>query len=44
MERLRKPFRGLHWKLTLSYTLVTVAALVVVLIIAVVGVGYHLQH
>lgn len=37
MERLRKPFRGLHWKLTLSYTLVTVAALVAVLIIAVVG-------
>lgn len=33
MHNLRKPFLRLHWKLTLSYTLVTVAALLVVQII-----------
>ncbi len=37
MERILKPFRGLRWKLTLSYTLVTVAALVVVEVIVVLG-------
>lgn len=31
---MRKVFRGLHWKLTLSYTLVTVAALLVVQVMA----------
>ncbi|MFC2042918.1 histidine kinase [Chloroflexota bacterium] len=36
MTRIRKLFRGLHWKLTLSYTLVTVAALLVVQIIVVI--------
>ncbi len=36
MKPIRKFFRGLHWKLTLSYTLVTVAALLVVQMIAVV--------
>ena len=30
MQRLLKQFRGLRWKLTLSYTLVTVATLLVV--------------
>lgn len=30
MGQIRKLFQGLHWKLTLSYTLVTVAALLVV--------------
>jgi len=34
LKNLGKPFRGLHWKLTLSYTLVTVAALLVVQMIA----------
>lgn len=38
MGRLRISFRGLRWKLTLSYTLVTVAALVAVQVIAVAGV------
>jgi signal transduction histidine kinase len=33
---MRKFFRGLQWKLTLSYTLVTVAALLVVQVLAVV--------
>jgi NarL family two-component system sensor histidine kinase LiaS len=36
VERLSRIFRGLHWKLTLSYTLVTVAALLVVQLIAVI--------
>lgn len=31
---IRNPFRGLPWKLTLSYTLVTMAALLVVEAIA----------
>ena len=34
LNKLRKPFQGLHWKLTLSYTLVTVAALLVAHLIA----------
>ena len=36
----RNPFRGLRWKLTLTYTLVTVATLLVVEIIIVGGVGF----
>ena len=32
MERLRAPFRGLRWKLTLSYTAVTVGSLLVVVL------------
>jgi NarL family two-component system sensor histidine kinase LiaS len=34
-----KRFRGLRWKLTLSYTLVTVATLLVVEILVIVGIG-----
>lgn len=34
MARIRRYFRGLHWRLTLSYTLVTVAALLAVQMIA----------
>jgi signal transduction histidine kinase len=36
ISRLRKLFQGLQWKLTLSYTLVTVGALLVVAVIAVI--------
>ena len=39
-QRISTPFSTLGWKLTLSYTLVTVAALLVVeLILLLVGVG-----
>lgn len=34
MSRILKSFQGLRWKLTLSYTLVTVAALLAVMLIA----------
>jgi len=34
MDRILRFFRSLHWKLTLSYTLVTVAALLVVQLLA----------
>ena len=44
MERILKPFRGLRWKLTLSYTLVTVAALVVVEVILAVGLWFILAN
>jgi NarL family two-component system sensor histidine kinase LiaS len=37
-------FRGLRWKLTLSYTIVTVATLLVVEIILIVGIGYLIIH
>ena len=40
MAGIRNPFRGLRWKLTLTYTLVTVATLLVVEIIVVGGMGF----
>jgi len=40
MSGLKHPFQGLSWKLTLSYTVVTVATLLVVEIILVGGAGY----
>lgn len=40
MSRLVKPFRGLRWKLTLSYTAVTVATLLVLEILLIFGIGY----
>lgn len=39
-----KLFRGLRWKLTLSYTIVTVATLLVVEIILIGGIGYLIIH
>jgi len=36
LKILGKPIQGLHWKLTISYTLVTVSALLVVQILAVI--------
>lgn len=44
MPSLRSFFRGLRWKLTLSYTLVTVAALVVVLMLAGAAVLIFIQN
>jgi NarL family two-component system sensor histidine kinase LiaS len=42
MKRLRKPFQGLRWKLTLSYTLVTVATWLVIEILFITGVSFFL--
>ena len=39
-----KIFRGLRWKLTLSYTVVTVATLLVVEILLLVGISYLFQN
>ena len=44
IARIRGFFKGLHWKLTLSYTLVTVATLMVILVIAGVGVWFVLAN
>lgn len=44
MKRLRKPFQGLRWQLTLSYTLVTVATLVVFEIFFIAGVSFLLVY
>ncbi len=41
---MQKPFQGLRWKLTLSYTLVTVTTLTVVLIFAAIGVWFVLAN
>ena len=40
MAHFRNPFQGLRWKLTLSYTLVTLATLLVIEIIVVAGLGF----
>jgi NarL family two-component system sensor histidine kinase LiaS len=40
MGQMPKRFRGLRWKLTLSYTVVTVATLLVVEILLLVGISY----
>jgi NarL family two-component system sensor histidine kinase LiaS len=40
MAAIRRYFQGLHWKLTLSYTLVTVAALVIVLVVTAAGMWF----
>jgi NarL family two-component system sensor histidine kinase LiaS len=44
MKRLRKPFQGLRWKLTLSYTLVTVATWLVIEIALIGGVSFLLIY
>ena len=44
MKRLRKPFQGLRWKLTLSYTLVTVATWLVIEIVIIGGVSFLLIY
>jgi NarL family two-component system sensor histidine kinase LiaS len=44
MKRLRKPFQGLRWKLTLSYTLVTVATWLVIEIVLIGGVSFLLIY
>jgi len=44
MKRLRKSFQGLRWKLTLSYTLVTVATWLVIEIILIGGVSFLLIY
>lgn len=40
MAAIRRYFQGLHWKLTLSYTLVTVAAFVIVLVVTATGMWF----
>lgn len=44
MKRLRKSFQGLRWKLTLSYTLVTVATWLVIEIILIGGISFLLIY
>jgi NarL family two-component system sensor histidine kinase LiaS len=44
MKRLRKSFQGLRWKLTLSYTLVTVATWLVIEIVLIGGVSFLLIY
>ena len=44
MKRLRKPFQGFSWKLTLSYTLVTVATWLVIEILFIAGVSFILIY
>lgn len=44
MSRLMKPFRGLRWKLTLTYSAVTVATLLVLEILLIIGIGYLLVN
>lgn len=44
MAQIRKFFRSLHWKLTLSYTLVTLAAIVIIQVIAAIGVWYIIAN
>jgi len=44
MKRLLKPFQGLSWKLTLSYTLVTVATWLVIEILLIGGVSFLLVN
>jgi len=44
MKRLRKPFQGLSWRLTLSYTLVTVATWLVIEILFIAGVSFLLIY
>src|SRR5210317_47870 len=44
MKHLWKPFQGLRWKLTLSYTLVTVATWLVIEIIFIGGLSFMLLY
>ena len=44
MKRLLKPFQGLSWKLTLSYTLVTVATWLVIEILIIGGFSFLLVN
>jgi len=44
MNRIRKPFQGFSWKLTLSYTLVTVATWLVLEILVIAGVSFMLIY